>query len=75
MMTATTTTASVPRTIESGPKTCPSLIWAIAIPKAANPEHAAENAGAGDLVLSEREITRIDEGFPLGRPPRELPTL
>jgi len=50
----------------------PSLF---AIPKAANPEHAAENAGAGDLVLSEREITRIDEGFPLGRPPRELPTL
>jgi diketogulonate reductase-like aldo/keto reductase len=36
------------------------------IPKASSPEHAAENAGAGDLRLSEREITLIDEAFPLG---------
>ena len=46
-----------------------------AIPKAANPEHVAENAGAGALVLSEHEIARLDEVFPLGPPPRELPML
>jgi diketogulonate reductase-like aldo/keto reductase len=46
-----------------------------AIPKASNPEHAAENAGAGDLRLTEAQIARIDETFPLGPRPRELPTL
>src|SRR5579871_1178519 len=46
-----------------------------AIPKASRPEHVAENAGAGDLRLSEAEIARIEEAFPLGPRPRELPTL
>jgi diketogulonate reductase-like aldo/keto reductase len=46
-----------------------------AIPKAARPEHAAENAGAGDLRLSASEIARIERAFPLGPRPRELPTL
>jgi diketogulonate reductase-like aldo/keto reductase len=46
-----------------------------AIPKASNPEHAAENAGAGDLQLSSAELARIDEAFPLRPRPRELPTL
>jgi len=32
-----------------------------AIPKAATPEHAAENAAAGDLVLSDEEIAGIDK--------------
>lgn len=50
----------------------PSLF---AIPKAATPEHAAENAGAGDLHLTKAELARIDEAFPLGPRPRELPTL
>jgi diketogulonate reductase-like aldo/keto reductase len=45
------------------------------IPKAARPEHAAENAGAGDLRLSAAEIALIDEAFPLGARPRELPML
>ena len=49
----------------------PSLF---AIPKAADPHHVAENAGAGDLVLRAAEIGRIDAAFPIG-PPRELPTL
>jgi len=44
------------------------------IPKASAPEHAAENAGAGDLRLSETEIARIDTAFPVGRP-RALPML
>lgn len=46
-----------------------------AIPKAASPEHAAENAGAGDLWLTDVELAWIDAAFPRGRRPRELPTL
>ncbi|MBI1917945.1 MAG: aldo/keto reductase [Planctomycetes bacterium] len=45
------------------------------IPKASNPEHAAENAGAGDLQLTEAELARVDEAFPRGPCPRELPML
>ena len=45
------------------------------IPKAGRPDHVAENAGAGDLQLTPAELARIDEAFPLGPPPRELPTL
>ena len=48
----------------------PSLF---AIPKASSPEHAAENAGAGDLELTKREIELIDQGFPLDRHHRRLP--
>lgn len=46
-----------------------------AIPKTANPEHAAANAAAGGLRLSGEEIGRIEEAFPRG--PRRLgvPTL
>ena len=43
----------------------PSLF---AIPKAANPDHAAENAGASDLALTSAELARIDKAFPPGRP-------
>jgi diketogulonate reductase-like aldo/keto reductase len=46
-----------------------------AIPKAANPEHAEENAGAGALNLSAAELARIDEAFPLDPRPRPLPML
>ena len=46
-----------------------------AIPKASTPEHALQNAGAGDLALTEAEIARIDEAFPLGRRPRVLPMI
>jgi diketogulonate reductase-like aldo/keto reductase len=45
------------------------------IPKAASPEHAAENAGAGDLRLSSAELSRIDEAFPRGPKPRTLPVI
>lgn len=44
------------------------------IPKASNPAHAAENAGAGDLRLTDEEIARTDAAFPLGKP-RALPML
>jgi diketogulonate reductase-like aldo/keto reductase len=45
------------------------------IPKASRPAHAEENAGAGKLRLTPAEIAWIDEAFPLGPPPRELPVL
>jgi diketogulonate reductase-like aldo/keto reductase len=45
------------------------------IPKAAKPDHAAENAEAGDLRLSEAELALIDEAFPRGPRSRVLPTL
>jgi diketogulonate reductase-like aldo/keto reductase len=45
------------------------------IPKAATPQHAAENAGAQDLRLSEEEIAGIDAAFPLKRVPQALPML
>ena len=45
------------------------------IPKASNPAHAEENAGADDLRLTKAEIARIDQAFPLGARPRELPVL
>jgi len=46
-----------------------------AIPKASSVEHAADNAGAGDLVLSKDEIAALDAAFPLGKEPRSLPML
>ncbi|HSU66946.1 MAG TPA: aldo/keto reductase [Tepidisphaeraceae bacterium] len=49
----------------------PSLF---AIPKASTPEHAAENAGAGDLWLSQDELESIDRAFHRG-PRRDLPML
>lgn len=45
------------------------------IPKASNVEHAADNAGAGALRLTEAELTEIDQAFPLGPRPRSLPML
>lgn len=45
------------------------------VPKASNQEHVEENANAADVQLSEAEINRIDNAFPLGPPPRELPML
>ena len=45
------------------------------IPQASSPEHAADNAGAGALRLTEAELARIDAAFPLGPRPRRLPML
>jgi diketogulonate reductase-like aldo/keto reductase len=36
------------------------------IPKASSPDHAAENAAAGDLKLSGGEVARIEAAFPAG---------
>lgn len=45
------------------------------IPKAANPQHAAENAKAAQVEPTADDLARIDAAFPLGPRPRELPTL
>jgi len=50
----------------------PSLF---AIPKASDPEHVAENAGTALLSLTEGELARIDDAFPRGPRPKELPVL
>jgi len=47
----------------------------LAIPKASSAEHAADNAGAGDLTLSAAEIAALDKAFPRGPKPRGLPML
>jgi diketogulonate reductase-like aldo/keto reductase len=46
-----------------------------AIPKASTPEHAADNAAAGELLLSDDEIASLDKAFPRGTRPRSLPVL
>ncbi|WP_336486674.1 aldo/keto reductase [Methylobacterium nigriterrae] len=45
------------------------------LPKTVRPDRAVANADAGDLVLSDAEITAIDAEFPRGPRPRMLPML
>jgi diketogulonate reductase-like aldo/keto reductase len=47
----------------------------LTIPKAASSEHAADNAAAGSLRLSEVEIAALDKAFPRGPKRRGLPML
>jgi diketogulonate reductase-like aldo/keto reductase len=46
-----------------------------AIPKASSAEHAADNAAAGDLILSADDLALLDKAFPRGPKPRSLPML
>jgi diketogulonate reductase-like aldo/keto reductase len=46
-----------------------------AIPKASSEEHAADNAAAANLTLSENEVAALDKAFPRGAKPRGLPML
>ncbi|HKH47901.1 MAG TPA: aldo/keto reductase [Thermoanaerobaculia bacterium] len=46
-----------------------------AIPKTANPDHAADNAAAAGVDLTADEIRRIDEAFPRGRRRPGVPSL
>jgi len=46
----------------------------LAIPKASKIAHAEENAGAGEIEISAKEIEQIDQAFPRGRP-KSLPML
>ena len=48
---------------------------AFAIPKASTVEHAAENAGAGDLVLDADDTAAIDAAFPVRARRGGLPSL
>ncbi|MDQ2817077.1 MAG: aldo/keto reductase [Candidatus Eremiobacteraeota bacterium] len=45
-----------------------------AIPKAARADHVAENAAAGDLMLSAGDVAEIQAAFPLPPPRRRLAT-
>ncbi|MGY4310060.1 diketogulonate reductase-like aldo/keto reductase [Bradyrhizobium sp. USDA 4369] len=47
----------------------------LAIPKASRPDHAEENAAAGDIALTAADIATIDRAFPRGPKPRGLPML
>jgi diketogulonate reductase-like aldo/keto reductase len=64
---------ATPRQVALGFLTRDPLVFAI--PKASTPEHAAENAAAGGLVLGKDEIAAIDKAFPRGPRPRSLPML
>jgi diketogulonate reductase-like aldo/keto reductase len=46
-----------------------------AIPKASTVPHAADNAAAGDVSLSDSDIATLDAAFPRGPKPRSLPML
>jgi diketogulonate reductase-like aldo/keto reductase len=45
------------------------------IPKASSAAHAADNAGAGDLALTDTDMESIDRAFPRGQVPRHLPMI
>lgn len=62
-----------PRQVALGFLTRQSAVFAI--PKASSAVHAADNAAAGDLILSEMEIAALDRAFPRGREPSSLPML
>ena len=47
----------------------------LAIPKASTSAHVAENAGAGELMLSQEDIAALEAAFPRGPKPRSLPML
>lgn len=48
---------------------------AFVIPKASTPEHSVENAGAGNIKLSDSETAQIDAAFPRGPKPAVLPMI
>ncbi|HSK74969.1 MAG TPA: aldo/keto reductase [Thermoanaerobaculia bacterium] len=48
---------------------------AFAIPRTSNPDHAATNAAAAEIELTEEEVRRIDAAFPLGPRRPGVPTL
>jgi hypothetical protein len=56
---------ATPRQVGARLPHAPSV--AVRDPEGGEPGARAENAGAGDLVLSEHEVARLDAAFPLGR--------
>ncbi len=49
--------------------------FVFAIPKTSDPDHAEDNADAAEIDLSDEEVRRIEEAFPLGRQRKGVPTL
>jgi diketogulonate reductase-like aldo/keto reductase len=64
---------ATPRQVALGFLTRTASVFAI--PKASSAEHAADNAAAGRLSLSESELAALDKAFPRGPKPRGLPML
>jgi diketogulonate reductase-like aldo/keto reductase len=62
-----------PRQVALGFLTRDPIVFAI--PKASTAEHAADNAAAGQLKLSDSELAALDQAFPRGSKPRGLPML
>jgi len=58
-----------------------ALAWTVrrpsvfTIPRTYDPAHSLANAAAGDLVLTDAEVARLDAAFPRGPKPAELPTI
>jgi diketogulonate reductase-like aldo/keto reductase len=50
----------------------PSLF---AIPKSSTSQHVEDNSGSAKIQLNDSDLERIAAAFPLGNPPRTLPTL
>lgn len=48
---------------------------AFAIPKAGRAAHVEENAAAAELALDAEDLRALEQAFPLGPEPRELPTI
>jgi diketogulonate reductase-like aldo/keto reductase len=46
-----------------------------AIPMTSKAAHAQENAAGGDVELSDQDVERLDQAFPLGAPRPGVPTL
>jgi diketogulonate reductase-like aldo/keto reductase len=46
-----------------------------AIPMTSKAAHAKENAAGGDVELSDQDVERLDQAFPLGAPRPGVPTL
>jgi len=46
-----------------------------AIPKAATPSHAEDNARAAELELTATDLERLEKAFPRGPRPRSLPMI
>jgi diketogulonate reductase-like aldo/keto reductase len=49
--------------------------YVFAIPMTSKAAHARENAAAADLELSDEDVERLDQAFPLGAPRPGVPTL
>jgi diketogulonate reductase-like aldo/keto reductase len=73
LKTIAETHGASPRQVALGFLTRDASVFAI--PKASSELHAADNAAAGKLKLSDNEIAALEKAFPRGPKPRSLPML